>query len=289
VWSSDGKLHAEVSDDGRGFDLAKPSPRVAGHGIAGMRERAAFLHGRLDIVGEPATGTTVRLEVPLPPAHERAADQVRVLLVEDHAAVREAIAGMFERESDLTVVGQAESLAAARRLLHGVDVAVLDLALPDGNGLALIPELRAASPGAQVLVLSADLDRTQTARAIDAGAAGAFDKTAALDQVVVAIRRLRAGQALLPSQEIDELLRVASDRREQEREDREAIASLTHREREVLKALAAGLDGQTIAESLGISIRTERNHVARILNKLGVHTQLQAVLFGLRYGLIDEP
>jgi len=286
VWSSDGKLHAEVSDDG-GFDPAERPARVAGRGIAGMRERAALLHGRLDIVGEPTTGTTVRLEVPLRPAHERAAEQVRVLLVEDHTAVREAIAGMFERESDLTVVGQAESLAEARELLHGVDVAVLDLALPDGDGIALIPELRAASPGAQVLVLSANLDRAQTARAIDAGAAGALDKTADLDQVVDAIRRLRAGQALLASHEIVELLRFASHRREQEREDRQAIASLTHREREVLKALAAGLDGQTIADRLGISIRTERNHVARILNKLGVHTQLQAVLFALRYGLID--
>jgi PAS domain S-box-containing protein len=289
VWSSDGKLHAEVSDDGRGFEPAERPARVAGHGIAGMRERAALLHGRLDIVGEPTTGTTVRLEVPLRPAHERAAEQVRVLLVEDHTAVREAIAGMFERESDLTVVGQAESLTEARELLHGVDVAVLDLALPDGDGIALIPELRAASPGAQVLVLSANLDRAQTARAIDAGAAGALDKTADLDQVVDAIRRLRAGQALLASHEIVELLRFASHRREQEREDRQAIAGLTHREREVLKALAAGLDGQTIADRLGISIRTERNHVARILNKLGVHTQLQAVLFALRYGLIDEP
>ncbi len=289
VWSSDGKLHAEVSDDGRGFDPAERPARVAGHGIAGMRERAALLHGRLDIVGEPTTGTTVRLEVPLRPAHERAAEQVRVLLVEDHTAVREAIAGMFERESDLTVVGQAESLAEARELLHGVDVAVLDLALPDGDGIALIPELRAASPGAQVLVLSANLDRAQTARAIDAGAAGALDKTADLDQVVDAIRRLRAGQALLAGHEIVELLRFAGHRREQEREDRQAIASLTLREREVLKALAAGLDGQTIADRLGISIRTERNHVARILNKLGVHTQLQAVLFALRYGLIDKP
>src|SRR3954451_11866683 len=289
VWSSDGKLHAEVSDDGRGFDPAERPARVAGHGIAGMRERAALLHGRLDVVGEPATGTTVRLEMPLRPAHEPAAEQVRVLLLEDHTAVREAIAGMFEREPDLIVVGQAESLAEARALLHGVDVGVLDLALPDGDGLALIPELRAASPGAQVLVLSANLDRAQTARAIDAGAAGALDKTADLDQVVDAIRRLRAGQALLASHEIVELLRFASHRREQEREDRQAIASLTHREREVLKALAAGLDGQTIADRLGVSIRTERNHVARILNKLGVHTQLQAVLFALRYGFIDEP
>ena len=289
VWSSDGKLHAEVSDDGRGFDPAERPARIAGHGIAGMRERAALLHGRLDIGGGPTTGTTVRLEVPLRPAPERAAEQVRVLLVEDHTAVREAIAGMFERESDLTVVGRAESLAEARELLHGVDVAVLDLALPDGDGIALIPELRAASPGAQVLVLSANLDRAQTARAIDAGAAGALDKTADLDQVVDAIRRLRAGQPLLAGHEIVELLRFAKDRREQEREDRQAIASLTPREREVLNALAAGLDGQTIADRLGVSIRTERNHVARILSKLGVHTQLQAVLFALRYGFIDEP
>jgi PAS domain S-box-containing protein len=288
VWTSDGKLHAEVSDDGRGFDPAE-RPGRAGHGIAGMRERAALLHGRLDIAGEPTTGTTVRLEVPLRPAHERPAEEVRVLLVEDHTAVREAIAGMFEREPDLTVVGQAESLAEARELLEGVDVAVLDLALPDGEGIALIPELRAASPNAHVLVLSADLDRARTARAIEAGAAGALDKTADLAQVVDAIRRLRAGQALLAGQEIVELLRFASDRREQEREDRQAIASLTHREREVLKALAAGLDAQTIADTLVISIRTERNHVARILNKLGVHTQLQAVLFALRYELIDEP
>jgi len=138
-------------------------------------------------------------------------------------------------------------------------------------------------------VLSANLDRAQTATAIEAGAVGALDKTADLDQVVDAIRRLRAGQALLASDEIVELVRFAGDRREREREDRQAIASLTHREREVLKALGAGLDGQTIADRLGISIRTERNHVARILNKLGVHTQLQAVLFALRYGLIDEP
>jgi DNA-binding NarL/FixJ family response regulator len=254
-----------------------------------MRERSALLHGRLDIVGDPTLGTTVRLEVPLRPAHERAGEQVRVLLVEDHAAVREAMAGMFERESDLTVVGQAASLADARALLHDVDVAVLDLALPDGDGTVLIRELRAASLGAEVLVLSANLDRAQMARAVEAGAAGVLDKTADLDQVVDAIRRLRAGQALLTGCEIAELLRFAGDRREQEHEDRQAIAALTHREREVLKALAAGLDAQTIAERLGISIRTERNHVARILNKLGVHTQLQAVLVALRYGLADQP
>jgi DNA-binding NarL/FixJ family response regulator len=81
-------------------------------------------------------------------------------------------------------------------------------------------------------------------------------------------------------------LHPVHDAREQEREERQAIDSLTAREREVLQALGAGLDSQEIADELHISIRTERNHVARILAKLGVHSQLQAVLVGLRYGLI---
>jgi DNA-binding NarL/FixJ family response regulator len=195
---------------------------------------------------------------------------------------------MFEREPDFTVVGQARSLAEARGLLHEVDVAVLDLGLPDGDGAELIAELREASPGAQALVLSATLDRAQTARAIETGAAAALDKSAQLSQIVDAVRRLRAGETLLATDEIVELLRFASRRREQEHDDRQAIDSLTPREREVLDALGAGLDAQAIAEQLNISIRTERNHVASILNKLGVHSQLQAVLFALRYGLDDR-
>jgi DNA-binding NarL/FixJ family response regulator len=88
--------------------------------------------------------------------------------------------------------------------------------------------------------------------------------------------------------DVVELLRVAGRRREQERDDRLAIESLTPRELEVLRALGAGLDSQAIADRLHISLRTERNHVARILTKLGVHSQLQAVLLALRYGLIDQ-
>jgi DNA-binding CsgD family transcriptional regulator len=88
--------------------------------------------------------------------------------------------------------------------------------------------------------------------------------------------------------EVAELLHLAGRRREQERDDRLAIESLTPRELEVLRALGAGLDSQAIADRLHISLRTERNHVARILAKLGVHSQLQAVLLALRYELIDQ-
>lgn len=202
-------------------------------------------------------------------------------------AVRQAIAAMFEREPDFTVVGQAPSLAEAREMLHDVDVAVLDLGLPDGYGTDLIGELRKASPRAQALVLSAGVDRAQTARAIERGAAAMLDKTAHLDELVDAVRRLRAGETLLTLDEVVELLGFAGRQREQERADRRAIERLTPREREVLQALGDGLDSQTIAHRLNITVRTQRNHVASILAKLGVHSQLQAVLFALRYGVIE--
>jgi DNA-binding NarL/FixJ family response regulator len=216
------------------------------------------------------------------------AQSVRVLLVEGHAAFREAIAAMLEREPGFTVVGQAGSLAEARGMLDGVDVALLDLGLPDGFGPDLIRELRARSPRAEALVLSAAaLDRSTLARAVDSGAAGAIDKLAHLDEVVNAVRQLRAGETLLTIDEVNDLVGHERRRRAQEAQDRDTIARLTPREREVLQALAEGLDSQAVADRLHIELRTERNHVANILGKLGVHSQLQALVWCVRYGVVE--
>jgi PAS domain S-box-containing protein len=216
--------------------------------------------------------------------------KARVLLVEDHLAVREAIAAAFERDAGFEVVGQAASMREARALLGDadvdVDVAMLDAGLPDGYGGDLIEELREANPGAQAVVLSASLDRVETARALQHGAAGVLNKTAHLSEVVDAVRRVRAGETLLPPDEVVELLLFAERRREQERDDRAVLEQLTRREREVLEALAEGLDSQQIADRLFITLRTERNHIANILAKLGVHSQLQALVFALRYGVV---
>jgi DNA-binding NarL/FixJ family response regulator len=229
----------------------------------------------------------VRIELPLSERDGGPVGQIRVLVVEDHAAVREAIAAMLEREPDLEVVGQAASLAEARGLLDDVDVAVLDLGLPDGYGGDLIKELRAVNRRAQALVLSGSLDRADIARAVESGAAGTLNKTVHLDELVDAVRRLRRGETLLPLDEVVELLRYASHEREREYQDRQAIAQLTPRERDVLQALAGGLDSQAIADRLHISLRTERNHAANILAKLGVHSQLQALVVALRYGVVE--
>jgi DNA-binding NarL/FixJ family response regulator/signal transduction histidine kinase len=282
---SEQRLRLEVADDGRGFDPVAPGRRDGG-GLDEMRERAALLDADLDISSGEASGTRVRLELQLNRDAGRSGEDVRVLLVEDHTAVRQAIAATLEREPDLRVVGQAASMYDARKLLEHVDVAVIDLGLPDGHGADLIPDLRQVSPRAQALVLTANLDRALTARAIERGAAGTLDKTADLGEVVKAVRRLRAGETLMPLEEVVELLRHAARNREQERADRQAIERLTPREREVLRALGEGLETQMIARRLHITPRTARNHVASVLAKLGVHSQLQAVLLALRYGVI---
>jgi DNA-binding NarL/FixJ family response regulator len=200
------------------------------------------------------------------------------------------MAFVLEQEPGFMVVGQAGSLAEARRMLEtlqAVDVAIIDLRLPDGSGGDLIRELRAHHPRAQALVLSAVLSRADIARAVEYGAAGVLHKMAGMDEVVEAVERLNAGEMLLTLEEVVELLRFASSRREEEYEARKAIERLTSRERELLQALAEGLDSREIAERLHISVKTEANHLTSILNKLGVHSRLQALVFAVRYGAVE--
>jgi PAS domain S-box-containing protein len=279
-------LRVEVTDDGKGFDPREQPTAAQSAGLRGIRERAELIGGSLQIDSARGHGTTVRIELGLGPRRS-AEETARVLLVDDHASVREALAAMLEREPDLEVSGQAASLAEARELLEGVDLALIDLGLPDGSGVDLIKELQATSPRAQALILSANFDRLDIARAIQAGAAGVLSKTIHLDQIVDAARRVRAGETLLPLDEVVDLLRFAGEHQQQEHEDRQKIAKLTPRELEVLQALSEGLDSQAVADRLFITLRTERNHVASILAKLGVHSQLQALVFALRHGVVQ--
>jgi DNA-binding NarL/FixJ family response regulator len=124
------------------------------------------------------------------------------LLVEDQAAVREAVASEFEREPDFEIVGQAGSLAEAREMLHTADVAIVDLGLPDGFGADLIPELRALNPEAQAIVLTSTCDPAEIAGARDRGAVAVLDKMAHLGEVALAVRRLLAGQPRLATEEL---------------------------------------------------------------------------------------
>jgi DNA-binding NarL/FixJ family response regulator len=214
---------------------------------------------------------------------------IRLLLIDDHAAFRVPLAILLERESDLKVTGQAGSLAEARERLRDlagqIDVALVDLQLPDGDGVALVRDLRVENPAGQTVVLTADTEPLRHAYAIEAGAAGVISKSAHPQEIVEAIRRVRSGELAQPASEIVALLRLAGAERERTREVHATLEQLTPREREVLALLAEGLDNKAIAERLFISAETARAHVVRLLGKLDLESRLQAGIFAIRHGI----
>jgi DNA-binding NarL/FixJ family response regulator len=213
----------------------------------------------------------------------------RILLVEDHASFRQTLAFVFDQQPEFEVVAQAGTLAEARREMEGseADLGVIDLTLPDGEGTELIGELCEANPEFAALVLTASLDRTEHARAVEAGAAGVLHKSADVDMILDATRRLGEGGTLLSEDELIALLRLAGQEREEAVEARASIEQITPREKEVLQKLAEGLSNKEIAAELHMSVDTERTHMMNILNKLGVHSRLQALLFAARHGLVE--
>ena len=210
----------------------------------------------------------------------------RVLLVDDHTSFREMLSFVFGREPEFEVVAQAASLAEARGMLEGVDLAIVDLELPDGGGMDLIGELHAANPHGLVLVLTANPEREAHARAVQAGAAGVLHKSARIKDVIGAARHLVAGESILSVDEVFELLRIAGRSYKRDYQSQKAIEQLTPREREVLQALTDGLSDKDIAHRLSVSVGTVGNHFVNIFKKLGVHSRLQALVFALRHGIV---
>jgi DNA-binding NarL/FixJ family response regulator len=224
-----------------------------------------------------------------PRAEDHGNDLTRILLVEDHASFRQTLARMFDQESEFEVVAQAGSLSEARRVMEGseADLGIIDPSLPDGEGLELIEDLREANPLFAALILTASLDREDHARAVEAGAGGVLHKSADVDEILDATRRLAAGETLFSVEKLLALLRLAGQNREEDRKARANIQHLTLREMEVLKALGRGLSNKEIAQSLYISVDTERSHMMSILSKLGVSSRLQALVFAVRHGFVE--
>jgi len=213
-----------------------------------------------------------------------------VLLVEDHLSFSESLSIMLEKEPEFEVVGQAGSVKEALNLSETeVDLAVVDLGLPDGEGADVIWELHRANPALKVLVLTSSVDREQIARAVEAGAAGVVHKSSSAAELMSAIKRLLAGEVLLPPEEVVEYLRLAGQARERRHQEQLAVMKLTAREKEVLAALAQGLNSDQVARRLQMTVETERTHVVNILKKLKVHSRLEAVIFAVRHGVVEIP
>jgi DNA-binding NarL/FixJ family response regulator len=218
------------------------------------------------------------------------AEEIRIMILDDHDTFRDPLAFMLEREPDLTVVARPRTLSQAREIVgddgFAVDVALVDLNLPDGSGADLIKELRDFRSRAAALVLSATADRRHLATAIEAGAAGVMHKSAPMGDLVEAVRRLFAGEQLLSQEEVIEDLRFLTRERESNREAQLASARLTPREREVLQALAEGSSDREIARRLHVGEGTVHSHVTNILSKLEVSSRLQALVFAVRHGVV---
>jgi DNA-binding NarL/FixJ family response regulator len=177
-------------------------------------------------------------------------------------------------------------VAEARPLLPEADIALIDLDLPDGEGIDLIEELRSVNPQAMALMLTDHSSDLATARAVEAGAAGVIHKARPVSEIMEAIRRVHAGESLISVREMIEILRFITQQREQQRTVEATIASLTPRERELLQTLAAGLSDREIANQLIVSTDTVRTHMVNVLHKLGGDSRLKAVVFAVKHGLV---
>jgi DNA-binding NarL/FixJ family response regulator len=212
---------------------------------------------------------------------------IRILLVDDHASFREPLAYMLGLEPDICIIGQAGTLAEARSLLSLAHIAIIDLDLPDGDGVDLITEFARDSPDGAALVLTASGAPIDLARAANAGAAAILRKSCPFAEVLRTIRRLAAGEPIIPPDELATLLELANQHRAQANDERQRLASLTPRERDVLRGLAAGLSDKEIARTLHIGRETVRTHLVNLMAKLGVNSRLQALVFALRHNAVD--
>lgn len=211
-------------------------------------------------------------------------ETTRVLLVEDHASFREALAYVLGEEAGFAVTAQAGSLEEARVAIRDADVALVDLGLPDGSGVEVIRGLRRANRRCRLMVLSASVDDFELLHAVEAGAVGVLHKASRLTEIAGAIGRLVRGEDPMPEETRTKLRLVGST---EERETRRDAERLTPRERKVLGALGQGLDNDEIARRLGMTLRTERAHMVHILAKLGAHSRLEALVRAARCGAVE--
>jgi NarL family two-component system response regulator LiaR len=214
------------------------------------------------------------------------ASAIRVLIVDDHGVVREGLRAYLELEPDITVVGEArDGLEAVRRAAElQPDVVLMDLVMPNMDGVDATTRIKEQQPSVHVIVLTSFLEEDQVVPAIRAGATSYLLKDVAATDLARAIRGARAGQAQLHPEVARRLMQQVTTPRKPE-----AAAQLTDREREVLRLLAEGRSNKEIARALVVSERTVKGHVSNILGKLGLQDRTQAALYAVRHGLALEP
>lgn len=201
---------------------------------------------------------------------------IRIFLVDDHEIVRRGLADLLEDEPDLTVVGEASTVAEALARIPRcpADVAVLDVRMPDGNGVELCRDLRSQRPELNCLMLTSYADDEALFDAIMAGASGFVLKQVLGNDLVNAVRTVGKGGSLLDPRTTSALL----GRIRRRREENDPLATLSEQERAVLELVADGLTNRQISEKMFLAEKTVKNYVSHLLAKLGVQRRTQAAV-----------
>jgi DNA-binding NarL/FixJ family response regulator len=220
-------------------------------------------------------------ESELPP--ESVDRQIRVLIVEDHRMFSQALRMALDETDDIAVTAAVataqEGVEAARTTLP--DVVLMDYRLPDGDGVDAARKIKHDRPQTKVVMLTAASDDNVLSQAIQAGCSGYLTKGHTVDELILAVRAVHNGEALISPAMLGRLLDRLSNRSR-------PGGDLTARETEVLRLLADGLSNQAIAKQLDIRLATVRNHVQSVIEKLHAHSKLEAVAVAMRLGLIQH-
>ena len=303
-----------IDDDGAGFDAgARPAPGSSGgYGLFGMEERARLLGGEVQIDSTPGWGTRIRAALPyrpmreplelrapaapapayssLPPARSEpgsaaayghAGRALRVLIADDHAIVRQGLRDILEAQASVVVVGEAENGAQAADRARELrpDVVLMDLQMPEVDGLEGLRRLQADSPDLPVIVLTTFETEGSVGQALNAGARGYLLKDTAPADLVAAIHSVYRGESQFSSSITNRLASRASGRSTE--------TPLNDREQEVLEVLARGARNKEIAAELFITVSTVEKHIASVFNKLGVSNRAEAARAAVDRGLVS--
>ncbi|MGW2055224.1 response regulator [Streptomyces sp. NPDC001840] len=211
---------------------------------------------------------------------------IRVFLLDDHEVVRRGVQDLLDAEPDIQVVGDAGSIghALARGPALRPDVAILDVRLPDGDGISVCRELRSRMPGLACLMLTSFDDDDALLDAIMAGAAGYVLKEIKGADLVAAVRTVASGRSMLDPATTSRLMSSLRGGSTEEEPEADALAELSPREREILALIGEGLTNREIGKRLYLSEKTVKNHISRLLAKLGVERRIQAAVLATQAG-----
>jgi DNA-binding NarL/FixJ family response regulator len=226
---------------------------------------------------------------PVPPPSQpslRPAAAIRLIIADDHAVVRKGLAAVLADEPDLHVIGLAGSGREALALVQQLqpDLALLDITMPDMNGLEATRKLAASHPRVRVLILTMHEEEAFFFEALKAGAAGYVLKGADSDEVIAAIRAVHGGGVYLPPKLAGRLVREHLDHQGQQAAD----DGLTPREREILTMIAQGLTNREIADRLLLSLNTVKTHRLHILQKLNLRDRGELISYAIKHGLLHQ-